>query len=184
MILPYCSYLFPFLHWNQVTFQNILAVPDFRASIPLSFLFERKYLLFFSQHPTYATRPTWNTDRKHCSEMTSWKQQSSVNYREIWVLPFIRTLPICRLLSAPHSWKTLVLDYPGLQHNLNSHKFARENCENLVVLRIAVFQEEMVSVAYPYTFKTNDNVPDSFGEISIFGYYAWESQAMLLKPSL
>lgn len=38
-------------------------------------------------------------------------------------------------------------------------------------------------VPYPYKFKTNKEVPDSFGDICTTGFYPWESCDMSLKPS-
>lgn len=59
----------------------------------------------------------------------------------------------------------------GLRRHLPNHKVANGNCENLVFIRVSVIREAMKSVLYPYTSKSNGEVPTSLGDMFVCGYY-------------
>lgn len=49
--------------------------------------------------------------------------------------------------------------------------------------KFAVIREDMNNVAYPYTWKSNEEVSDTLGDMFTSRYDAWDSRAMLPKPS-
>lgn len=63
------------------------------------------------------------------------------------------------------------------------NKFLHENCEYLAVISFTVIHEEVNSFLYPYTFKTNDKVLESLGDVFTTDKYAWHSQEKFLNLS-
>lgn len=58
----------------------------------------------------------------------------------------------------------------GVQRTIHNHKIGR-NCEVLFVIAFAVFKQDMVIVAHPYTFKTDNGIPDSLEDIVVINLY-------------
>lgn len=163
---------FPFCYPSLTSSYRSEFVCSTRLSIINSFplRFKAQYLLFFSQLPHYATRPTLQPGWKILSATTAWKMPSHADCGK-FKRYFMKTFTMCGL---PHSWETVVLKIP---------KLVNDNYDDLVFITLTVIHDDMKSVAYMCTFKNSEEVPDNVGDIFTTDFYRWCSRAMFLQPS-
>ena len=67
------------------------------------------------------------------------------------------------------------------QRRLHGHDIRVDGVTDMVVIRSVSINEVDKTVAYPYTFLGNEEVPKTLGDMSSGAFYVWDSRAM--KPS-
>lgn len=76
---------------------------------------------------------------------------------------------LCNIgLSDPHE----------LRRTLHNHQLPRTHLDDHVVIRKVEPAPSTQDIRYPYTFTTNDEVPETVSDMSSNGFYIWDTRAM------
>ena len=68
-----------------------------------------------------------------------------------------------------------------LRRVLHNHELPKSDLQDMVVVRNVFINAKHGDLPYPYTFRTQDEVPDRLRDMYRAGYFAWDSKALLAK---